>query len=195
MISKELKNLLEAYTSIYEKKGEEDHEVSMIRAQLHSIMKSCESLMSHMQGDEKDVEAWVQAKITRAEEDLHAAANYIDSGESEVSEANHNFVYGSPKPATPKDKRMLVTKADQKANTPAYQRLKAGNPKYKAASGHGIDEARIDSPTKDDLDAIKGMPLSHSARMKKNQQAIEDMENMKGHSDMLKAARKHIEGR
>jgi hypothetical protein len=58
-----------------------------------------------------------------------------------------------------------------------------------------IVEARINSPTQDDLDAIKGMPLSHSARMKKNQKAIEDMKNMKGHGDMLKAARKHIEGR
>jgi len=58
-----------------------------------------------------------------------------------------------------------------------------------------IVEARIDSPTQDDLDAIKGMPLSHSARMKKNQKAIGDMKNMKGHGDMLKAARKHIEGR
>jgi peptidoglycan hydrolase CwlO-like protein len=73
-----------AYNSIYESKGYEDHEVSMIRAQLHSIQKSCESLMKSMSGEEANVEAWVQAKITTAEEDLHAAANYIESGESEV---------------------------------------------------------------------------------------------------------------
>jgi len=73
-----------AYHSMYETKGYEDHEVSMIRAQLHSIQKSCESLMKHMQGEEVNVEAWVQAKITIAAEDLHAAANYIESGESEV---------------------------------------------------------------------------------------------------------------
>jgi hypothetical protein len=66
-----------AYDSMYEAK---DHEVSMIRSQLHSIQKSCESLMKHMM----NVEAWVQAKITKAEEELHAAANYIESGESEV---------------------------------------------------------------------------------------------------------------
>jgi len=71
---------------INEAKGYEDHEVSMIRAQIHSIKNSCETLMSHMQGEERDIEAWVQAKITRAEEELHAAANYIDSGES-VSES------------------------------------------------------------------------------------------------------------
>lgn len=86
MDSKNLKNITEAYASIYEKTGEEDHEVSMIRAQLHSIMKSCESLMKNMQGGEKNIEAWVQAKITSAESMLQAAANYIDSGESKVNE-------------------------------------------------------------------------------------------------------------
>jgi len=87
MENKKYKTILEAYSSIYEKseQGYEDHEVSMIRAQLHSVMKSCQSLMSHMQGEERNIEAWVQAKITRAAEDLYAAANYIDSGESKVS--------------------------------------------------------------------------------------------------------------
>ena len=56
----------------------------MIRAQLHSIQKSCEALMKHMSGEETNVEAWVQAKITTAADDLHAAANYIESGESKV---------------------------------------------------------------------------------------------------------------
>ena len=85
MDSKEPKSILEAYASIYEKAGEEDHEVSMIRAQLHSIMKSCQSLMKHMQGEERNVEAWVQAKITQAEGMMQSAANYIDSGESSVN--------------------------------------------------------------------------------------------------------------
>ena len=87
MNAQELRTLLEAYASIYEKseQGYEDHEVSMIRAQLHSIKNSCETLMKHMSGGERNIEAWVQAKITKAAEDLYAAANYIDSGESKVS--------------------------------------------------------------------------------------------------------------
>ena len=72
-----------AYASIYEKR-EEDHELSMIRAQLHDIMKSCQVLMNRMQGGEKNVEAWIQAKITTCAEDLHSAANYIESGESNI---------------------------------------------------------------------------------------------------------------
>jgi hypothetical protein len=42
-----------------------------------------------------------------------------------------------------------------------------------------LDEAKIDNPTKDDLEAVKGMPLSHKERMSQNQKAIEDMRNMK----------------
>jgi hypothetical protein len=42
-----------------------------------------------------------------------------------------------------------------------------------------LDEAKIDNPTKDDLEALKGMSLSHKERMSQNQKAIEDMRNMK----------------
>ena len=56
-----------------------------------------------------------------------------------VSEA----VYGG-EPAAPKDNRMTVTAADKKANTPAYQKYKAGDKRYKAADHMGeevVDEA------------------------------------------------------
>ena len=47
---------------------------------------------------------------------------------TEVDEA----VYGGTPPEK-KDTRMVVTNADKKANTPAYQAYKAGNKKYKSA--------------------------------------------------------------
>ena len=51
-------------------------------------------------------------------------------------------VYGGKKEA-PKDTRMVVTAADKKANTPAYQKYKAGSKLYKAADhmkeGHSTD--------------------------------------------------------
>ena len=51
--------------------------------------------------------------------------------EKRVTEA----VYGGTpaKKEEPKDNRMVVTNADKKANTPAYQRMKAGDKRYKAA--------------------------------------------------------------
>ena len=42
-------------------------------------------------------------------------------------------VYGGAKKEAPKDTRMVVTAADKKANTKAYQNYKAGNKAYKAA--------------------------------------------------------------
>lgn len=71
----------DAYQGIYEEK---DHEVSMIRSELKTAMDSIARLQKQMQGEEKDVEAWVQSKITKAADYLQAAANYIDSGESQV---------------------------------------------------------------------------------------------------------------
>jgi hypothetical protein len=55
----------------------------------------------------------------------------------EVDEA----VYGGTpkKPEEPKDKRLLVTNADKKGNTPAYQNLMRGDKRYKAADH--MDEA------------------------------------------------------
>ena len=53
-------------------------------------------------------------------------------------------VYGGEpkKQEEPKDTRMIVTKADKTANTPAYQKFKAGHKGYKAAPH--LDEAKVD---------------------------------------------------
>ena len=49
--------------------------------------------------------------------------------EENVDEA----VYGGAKKPAPTDTRMTVTNADKKGNTPAYQKFKAGDKRYKAA--------------------------------------------------------------
>ena len=49
--------------------------------------------------------------------------------EENVDEA----VYGGDKKPAPTDKRLTVTNADKAGNTPAYQRYKAGDKRYKAA--------------------------------------------------------------
>lgn len=53
----------------------------------------------------------------------------------EIEEA----VYGGTpkKKEEPKDTRMVVTNADKKGNTPAYQKMKAGDKRYKAADHMG----------------------------------------------------------
>jgi hypothetical protein len=60
-----------------------DHEHSMIRSELSTIIKAAKKLRSKVKG-EGNVEAWVQSKITRAADYIDAAADYLESGEHNV---------------------------------------------------------------------------------------------------------------
>jgi hypothetical protein len=55
-----------------------DDESSMAKAQLTSIQDSTTKLMSLI-GDNDQLDAWVQAKLTKAEDYLDAAAGYLAS--------------------------------------------------------------------------------------------------------------------
>ena len=59
---------------------------------------------------------------------------------NELSKVYMEAVYGGGKKEEKKDTRLVVTAADKKANTKAYQNYKAGNKAYKAADhlGEGI---------------------------------------------------------
>ena len=52
---------------------------------------------------------------------------------NELSKVYMEAVYGGGKKEEKKDTRLVVTAADKKANTKAYQNYKAGNKAYKAA--------------------------------------------------------------
>ena len=66
---------------------EKDHEYSMARSQLSTVMSAAKRLMKKLGKSEGEIEAWVQSKITKASDYLDAAADYIDSGEHNVEEA------------------------------------------------------------------------------------------------------------
>jgi hypothetical protein len=57
-----------------------DHEYSMARSELSTIISAAKRLKNKMKG-EGNIEAWVQSKITKAADYLDSAADYIDSGE------------------------------------------------------------------------------------------------------------------
>ena len=57
-----------------------DHEHSMARSELSTIVSAAKRLRKKMKG-EGNVEAWVQSKITKAADYLDSAADYVDSGE------------------------------------------------------------------------------------------------------------------
>ena len=73
------------------------------------------------------------------------AARSVSRGARNVARRMDEAVYGGTpaKKEAPKDTRMTVTAADKKGNTPAYQRYKAGDKRYKAADHMGeevVDE-------------------------------------------------------
>jgi hypothetical protein len=63
-----------------------DHEYSMARSELSTIIAAAKRLKKKMKG-EGEIEAWVQSKITKAADYIDTAADYIESGEHNVDEA------------------------------------------------------------------------------------------------------------
>jgi hypothetical protein len=64
---------------------EKDHEYSMARSELSTIISAAKRLKKKMKG-EGEIEAWVQSKITKAADYIDTAADYLESGEHKVSE-------------------------------------------------------------------------------------------------------------
>ena len=65
---------------------EKDHEYSMARSELSTIISAAKRLQKKMKG-EGNIEAWVQSKITKAADYIDTAADYLESGEHKVDES------------------------------------------------------------------------------------------------------------
>ena len=76
----------------------------------------------------------IGAKLKRG---IGKAARAVSRGARNVARKMDEAVYGGTKKPAPTDTRMLVTNADKKANIPAYQKMKAGDKRYKAADHMG----------------------------------------------------------
>tara|TARA_B100001121_G_scaffold193400_1_gene168927 strand:+ start:827 stop:2338 length:1512 start_codon:yes stop_codon:yes gene_type:complete len=95
----------------------------------------------------------------------------------EVDEA----VYGGEpaKKEAPKDTRMTVTNADRKANTPAYQKYKAGDKRYKVAD-HMKEGVRDTDPEKGTaerkarLEKKRGMKMDDHPQYKKEEVEVDE---------------------
>jgi hypothetical protein len=64
---------------------EKDHEYSMARSELSTIISAARRLKKKMKG-EGNIEAWVQSKITKAADYIDTAADYLESGEHKIDE-------------------------------------------------------------------------------------------------------------
>ena len=67
----------------WDKVSVKDHEYSMVRSELETLMNAAERLKVKVEKGEGSLEAWVQSKITKAADYLDTAADYVASGEME----------------------------------------------------------------------------------------------------------------
>ena len=110
----------EAYRQVRLKKElSEDHEVSMAVSQLKTIQDNVNQLISALQtkGSDYELEAWVQSKITSANDKMTSAADYMKNSPS-VSEAVDD------KEDEPKDNKVadLKTKLAKEKDSDALER-------------------------------------------------------------------------
>jgi hypothetical protein len=77
-------------------KEEKDHEVSMAQSQLSSVEKDVKALKKKLGKKEKNLPAWMQAKITDTEHNMDAAVGYATKEEVEHLGEMPYQVYGSP---------------------------------------------------------------------------------------------------
>ena len=110
----------EAYRQVrLRKEMSEDHEVSMAVSQLKTIQDNLNQLMTILQtkGSDYELEAWVQSKITSANDKMTSAADYMKNSPS-VSEAVDD------KEDEPKDNKVadLKTKLAKEKDSDALER-------------------------------------------------------------------------
>ena len=114
----------EAYRQVrLRKEMSEDHEVSMAIGQLKTIQDNLNQLMSVLQtkGSDYELEAWVQSKITSANDKMTSAADYMKNSPS-VSEAVDDKKSDDDKDSNDGQVDVLKTKLAKEKDTDAKER-------------------------------------------------------------------------
>jgi len=114
----------EAYRQVrLRKELSEDHEVSMAVGQLKTIQDNLNQLMSVLQtkGSDYELEAWVQSKITSANDKMTSAADYMKNSPS-VSEAVDDKKSDDDKDSNDGQVDVLKTKLAKEKDTDAKER-------------------------------------------------------------------------
>ena len=142
---------------------EKDHEYSMARSEISTIISATKRLKKKMKG-EGNIEAWVQSKITKAADYLDSAADYVDSGEMKAE--SKSFVVG------PDHTRVRTTNASKKLQQmTTAQQGQLPSQKVKQVLGTDLPRFNRESVSIEDakgnhyvefIDIIKPKPLKPS---------------------------------
>jgi len=117
----DLKNFYGAHISVRKESLKEDYEVSMAVGQLKTIQERVGKIMDFLSGksDDYNMEAWLQSKITSAEDKLNSVANYVTNN-PEINEANLD-VDNVNKGDSDKEKELKI-KLDKEKDTDTLER-------------------------------------------------------------------------
>ena len=99
----------------------EDYEVSMAVGQLKTIQERVGKIMDFLSGksDDYNMEAWLQSKITSAEDKLNSVANYVTNN-PEINEANLDI--DNVKKGDSDREKELKIKLDKEKDTDTLER-------------------------------------------------------------------------
>ena len=113
-----------------------DHEYSMARSELSTIISAAKRLRNKMKKGEGEIEAWVQSKITKAADYIDTAADYVDSGEMKEQVADTDAMSDNKKPFDVAVKKIM----DRKEKMTPRQRIVALK---QAGKLQGVDEQML----------------------------------------------------
>ena len=104
----------------------EDYEVSMAVGQLKTIQDRVGKIMDFLSGksDDYNMEAWLQSKITSAEDKLNSVANYVTNN-PEINEArigDRNINQDDVKKGDTEKEKELKIKLDKEKDTDALEK-------------------------------------------------------------------------
>tara|TARA_R110002050_G_scaffold50688_3_gene117127 strand:+ start:2662 stop:3786 length:1125 start_codon:yes stop_codon:yes gene_type:complete len=114
---------------------DDDDDGFMARSQLYFLARDAIKLHSVID-DRDDLEPWVQSKIAQASKDMDSVRRYTEYNAMKAQVEPEMQPEMQPAPEVesleedPVDRKMQVTNADKEGNTPAWQRYKAGDPRY-----------------------------------------------------------------
>ena len=114
---------------------DDDDDGFMARSQLYFLARDAIKLHSVID-DRDDLEPWVASKIAQASKDMDSVRRYTEYNamKAEVEPEMHPEMQPAPEVESleedPVDRKMQVTNADRDANTEAWKRYRAGDPRY-----------------------------------------------------------------
>ena len=114
---------------------DDDDDGFMARSQLYFLARDAIKLHSVID-DRDDLEPWVASKIAQASKDMDSVRRYTEYNAMKAQVEPEMQPEMQPAPEVesleedPVDRKMQVTNADKEGNTPAWQRYKAGDPRY-----------------------------------------------------------------